>query len=261
MTEFAVPVNVAEVLSTTAKTYRKELIKMPMQGLSKSLKHMTLRPGIRYSETVGELSGDVEYRPYSESGKVNAGIAITARELRAFFGSVEFDFSPNSVYSTIWGANETQGEALKTVPIALQVLLYVAMKLGAKLNDVIFNAVRNADGTKSKDLFNGFDTITATEIAASTMTAALGNYMDVAKITVDNALDVLQSICESADDNLIDPDDEMNPCKLFVPRSVFNLYNRACLNKLGGVTYNKEYKKAFVEGFENVELVPSFNSI
>ena len=52
-----VSVNItSEDLQKSARKYRKELLQMPVLGLSRSLQHMTLRPGIRYAETVGELS-------------------------------------------------------------------------------------------------------------------------------------------------------------------------------------------------------------
>lgn len=63
-----VGVNIAsEDLQKTARKYRKELLQMPVIALSRSLQHMSLRPGIRYSETVGELSGDMQFGPYSET--------------------------------------------------------------------------------------------------------------------------------------------------------------------------------------------------
>lgn len=91
---------------------------------------MTLRPGIRVSETVGELTGGAELGPYDENRVADGNIKITPRTLEVFFGNVDIKFSPNSVYSTIWGANVTNGDALKNVPITLQVLELLALKLG-----------------------------------------------------------------------------------------------------------------------------------
>ena len=50
-------------LNTAAQKYRKELLIMAVLGLGLTLKHMTLRTGIRYKETVGELDGPVELMP------------------------------------------------------------------------------------------------------------------------------------------------------------------------------------------------------
>ena len=44
-------------LTTSAAKLRKELLRMPLMALRDFLGHVTLRTGIRYSETVGELTG------------------------------------------------------------------------------------------------------------------------------------------------------------------------------------------------------------
>lgn len=257
--EYAVPANVEEVLQNTARKYRQELITMPTKGLRSSLQYMTLRPGIRVSETVGELVGDAEFGPYRET-ETNSNMELKSRTLEVFLGNVAQKFSPNSVYSTIWGANTMMGEGLKGVPIALQVLSLIALRLGANLNKVLFSAVRNAAGDKSKDLFNGFDTIAKNEKDAGNISAEKGNLLDLSSILSDggvdddNAIDVAQAICESADENLMDSE-----CFLFVPRKFVNLYNRAYLKRFGSVPYNTKYNKTTVEGFDNVSFAPLSN--
>lgn len=67
----------ADALSTTAHIYRKELLQMPILALEKSLQHMTLRPGIQYKETVGELSGDMQLGPYSDTREDKATSLLT----------------------------------------------------------------------------------------------------------------------------------------------------------------------------------------
>lgn len=260
--KFVASANVADELQKTAQTYRQQLITMPTRGLAKSLKYMTLRPGIRVAETVGELSGNAQFGPYDENRVDDGGTKITPRTLEVFLGSVDIKFSPNSVYSTIWGANATKGDALKNVPITLQVLQYLSLKLGKNLDKVLFSAVRNASGTGSKDLFNGFDTIAKTELDGGKLSADLGNLITVADIlgaskTIndDNAVDFAQAVCESADEELMAEEQ----LYLYVPQSFVNLYNRAFLKKFGSVPYNTGYSRTVVEGFGNVELVPLSN--
>lgn len=260
--KFIVPVDVDVQLQKTAQTYRKQLITMPTKGLAKTLKYMTLRPGIRVAETVGELTGDAELGPYDENRSGDANVKIKPRTLEVFFGNVVSKFSPNSVYSTIWGANVTNGEALKNVPITLQVLQLLSLKLGKNLNKVVFSAVRNASGDKSKDLFNGFDTIAKTELAAGNLSSDLGNLIKVSEIlgdgksiNDDNAVDFAQAICEMADEDLM----EEEKLYLYVPQAFVNFYNRAYLKKFGSVPYNTDYNHRTIEGFGNVELVPLSN--
>lgn len=260
--KFIAPADVDIQLQKTAQTFRQQLITMPTRGLAKSLKYMTLRPGIRVSETVGELTGDAEFGPYDENRVDDGNVKITPRTLEVFFGSVDIKFSPNSVYSTIWGANVTNGEALKNVPITLQVLQYLSLKLGKNLNKYLFSAVRNAEGKGSKDLFNGLDTIAKTELDAGHLTSDLGNLIKVSEIlgngksiNDDNAVDFAQAICEQADENLM----EEEKLYLYVPQTFVNLYNRAFLKKFGSVPYNTGYNHNTIEGFSNVEMVPLSN--
>ena len=241
-------------LQTSAKKYRRELLTMPAQGLRRSLQHMTLRTGLRAGEVVGQLTADLQLGPYSSSRKDTSDIAIKGRELETFFGSVIKDFDPNSVVQTIYGADATKGDALKNVPITLQVISYLAVRLGFNLQKVLWSAVRNAGGTTSAALFNGFDTITASEITAGTIAAANGNYEALAEaITSNNAVDILKSICANADEELTDE------CKMFVAPAIYRAYLEDYKATTGAAPYNTEYKKTFVEGFDGVELVPLSN--
>jgi hypothetical protein len=260
--KFIAPADVDVQLQNTAKTYRSQLITMPTKGLAQSLKYMTLRPGIRVSETVGELLGNAELGPYDENRVGDGGVKITPRTLQVYLGNVDIKFSPNSVYSTIWGANAMNGEALKNVPITLQVLQLLALKLGKNLNLHLFDAVRNDEGKGSKDLFNGFDTIAKTELTNGKLSRDLGNLIKVSdilgsgkNISSDNAVDFAQAICEEADEELIGEE----KLYLYVPQAFINLYNRNYLNKFGNVPYNTGYNHNTVEGFDNVEMVPLIN--
>lgn len=260
--KFIAPADVDVQLQKTAQTYRSQLIMMPTKGLAQSLKYMTLRPGIRVSETVGELTGNAEFGPYDENRTADSGAKITPRTLEVFFGNVDIKFSPNSVYSTIWGANVTSGEALKGVPVTLQVLQLLALKLGKNLNLHLFDAVRNDTGKGSKDLFNGFDTIAKNELTNQKLSSNLGNLIKVSdilgsdvSISADNAVDFAQAICESADEELIGEE----KLYFYVPQAFINLYNRNFLKKFGNVPYNMGYNHNTVEGFDNVEMVPLIN--
>ena len=126
-----VSVNItSEDLQKSARKYRKELLQMPVLGLSRSLQHMTLRPGIRYAETVGELSGDMQFGPYSETRENNSEVVINPRTLYTYFGSVVRNFSPNKIYQSMWGSDITKGEALKNTEITRKVLAYLTAQLG-----------------------------------------------------------------------------------------------------------------------------------
>jgi len=248
-------------LAKSAAKYRKELLIMSVIALQNTLQHMSLRTGIRYKETVGELSGSIELGPYDEDRVDSTGVKIVGRELETYFGSVVKKFSPNSVYQSIYGDSIVSGDGLKNVPIAKAVLAYLMKKISQGLNKNIWGAVRNAAGTGTVDLFNGFDTITATEITATKISKAIGNLYEFTEaITSSNAVDLLKAYYRAASDELQGDGDESLKLKMFIPKSIYNAYVDDYQLTVGSVPYNKEFKKTFLEGSDDqCELVPLAN--
>lgn len=245
-----------EDLATSARKYRSDLIMQPVHALADTLKHMTLRTGIRYAETIGEMSGDLEIGPYDESRTDEKDIKIAGRTLYTYLGSVVKKFSPNSVAQSIYGSAITKGESLKTAEITKQVLAFLAAKIGQGLDLHIFDAVRNEKGTGSADLFNGFDTITGKEITAGTIATTKGNlYEFTEKIDKNNAVDSIVSMCRKADNLLVGRNKNL---KLFVPYEILHAYNDDYKATTGAVPYNTQYEQQYVEGFRNIELVPMY---
>ena len=249
---YAINISDAE-LQKSAVTYRKDLLVMPVIAAEATLQHMTPRPGVAGREVLGQLSGGIELGPYDPQRYDDEGLDIKPRTLETFLGSVIKRFDLNSVAKTVYGSLTTQGEALTALDLARQVLNYLSMQLGRNLNLHIWSAKRNDTGTKTKDLFDGFDTITQKEIAAGTIDTTEGNFMQLSQaIDESNATDILMSIYESADDIL-----QGVPTKMFVPVSVYRAYNKDYLASFGNVVYNTQFKKTYLEGTDNLcELVP-----
>lgn len=241
-------------LATSADKYRKELLMMPIIALEKSTQHMTVRMGIQGKEYVGELDGEGELGPYDADRVDDDDAPIVGRELETFFGSVIKKFDPNKVLGSIYGSMINSGEALKGVPITAQMVAFLMKSISKNLNKNLFSAVRNAAGTKTKDLFNGFDTIAQTEITAGKITTALGNlYNFPAVIDKTNAVDALKAYYWASADEL----QEEELTKMFIPRDIFNAYNEDYQSVVGAAPYNKQYKKTLLEGSsESCELVP-----
>lgn len=249
---YAINISDAE-LQKSAVTYRKELLVMPIIAAMATLQHMTPRPGVAGREVLGQLSGGIELGPYDPQRYDDDGLDIKPRTLETYLGSVIKRFDLNSVAKTVYGSLTTQGEALTSLDLARQVLYYLSMQLGRNLNLHIWSAKRNDTGTKTKDLFDGFDTITQKEITAGTINTTNGNFMQLSKaIDESNATDILMSIYENADDTL-----QGVPTKMFVPFSVYRAYNKDYLASFGNVVYNTEFKKTYLEGTDNLcEIVP-----
>ena len=249
---YAINISDAE-LQKSAVTYRKDLLVMPVIAAEATLQHMTPRPGVAGREVLGQLSGGIELGPYDPQRYDDEGLDIKPRTLETFLGSVIKRFDLNSVAKSVYGSLTTQGEALTSLDLARQVLNYLSMQLGRNLNLHIWSAKRNDTGTKTKDLCDGFDTITQKEIDAGTIGTTQGNFMQLPQaIDESNATDILMSIYESADDIL-----QGVPTKMFVPVSVYRAYNKDYLASFGNVVYNTQFKKTYLEGTDNLcELVP-----
>ena len=239
-------------LKQSAVKFRKDLLMMPAISAQATLDHMSLRPGVAGREVVGQLSGDIELGPYDPNRVDANGVAVTPRVLETFLGSVIKRFDVNEAGKTVYGELYAQGQALTNANIAKAVLVYLSAQLGKKLNQSIWGAKRAASGTKTSELFDGFDTITAAEIAAGNLSAAKGNYMTVDAITAANAVDTLKSIYRAASDEL-----QGQPVKMFISRDIYNAYVDDYQATVGAVPYNTEFKKTFLEGSDGLcELVP-----
>ena len=222
-----------------ATKYRRELLMLPIIGCYETLQYMTGRPGIRYKENVGAISGDAQFAPYKPSRSTDFNLNVDYRTLETFFGSVVAKFEPNSAVSTILGATgATKGDGQMQAPTALHVLALIAKGLSSHLNDAIWNGKRNAAGDTTADLFDGFDTITSMEITAGNISAAKKNYMKLTEeITTANAVDVAKEILFSLDPRLRAQD-----LIMYCSQDFADKYNEAYLLTHGGIVYNNKYK-------------------
>lgn len=240
-------------LTTAAIKHRDDLLIMPMIAAEATLKHMTARPGVAGKEVVGELSGSIELGPYNATRVDADGVTITGRTLETYLGSVVKRFDVNEAAKSVWGSLIAQGEELTSANVARSVLEFLSAKLGQSINLAIWSAKVAQSGTKTSELFNGFDTITAAEVAANNISAANGNYVQLAEDIDDtNAADILLDIYNSASDEL-----QEQQTKLFLSRDIYHKYCAAYLKKFGSVPYNAQYKQTFLEGSDGLcEIVP-----
>lgn len=240
-------------LKKSATTYKKQLLMTPIISSEETLRHFTPRPGVAGREIVAELSGNIELGPYDPNRVDNDGVTADARTLETFLGSVVKRFDVNTAAKSVFGENVAQGNQLTTADLALQVLTFLSGQLGKKLNEVLWTAKRNDSGTQTKDLFDGFDTITKQEIDKNSIATGKGNLVEfAAPITKTNAVDTLMDFYEAAA-----PELQGVQTKLFVPFSVYQAYNRDYATRFNATPYNKEFSKTFLEGTQNLcELVP-----
>lgn len=239
-----------------AVKYRKELLMLPIIGIGDTLQHMTGRPGIRYKERVGNLTGDAQFAPYNPKRAVDYNLGIDFRDLETYFGSVVAKFEPNTAISTFLGTGATKGDGQMATPTARHVLALIAKNLSEHLNDAIWNGKRNATGDKTADLFDGFDTITEKEIAAGTIATDQGNYMKLTdKITSANAVDIAKEILFS-----LDPRMRSQDLLIYCSQDFVDAYNEGYLLTHGGIPYNTQYGQGAVEGSNGkLKFCPLYN--
>lgn len=250
-----------ESLAQSANKYRTQLLQVPIMALKYALNYFTIRTGIRGSETVGQIDGNFELGPYDPYRVNRDDVTIKGRTLHSYFGSVVKEFDPNTVYQSIYGSSIVKGEGLKNVPITLQVLSFMAGKLGKSLLLHLFDAVRNESGTKTVDLFNGVDTVTATEITAGNIATTKGNLFEFTDaINSTNAVDLITAFCRAASDELLECEDgedsKADGLNLYVPRSIVYAYRDDYKATTGNSPIYDKFNQITVEGFPNIRLAP-----
>lgn len=242
-----------------ATKWRSDLLMLPIIGIQETLKYMTARPGIRYKENVGALSGDAQFGPYKPSRSTDFNLNVDYRTLETFMGSVVAKFEPNSAVSTLLGqVGATKGDGQMKAPTALHVLALIARGLSEHLNEAIWAGKRNAAGDTTIDLFDGFDTITDKEITSGAIAAEEGNYMKLTEeITSANAVDAAKEILFSLDHRLRSQD-----LYMFCTQDFADKYNEGYLLSHGGINYNTQYSQTTVEGSNGrLHIIPMYNKI
>lgn len=233
--------------------FRKELLRLPIIGIMDTLKYMTARPGVTYAEQVGSTSVNVEVAPYKPGRKTDANLDLVIRTLHTYFGSVNADFEPNAAIQTLLGhrASMAMDDAQKSTPTAREVLGLVAKSVSESLNRAIWSAKRDANGNRTADLFDGFDTITQTEIDAGAIAASEKNYLKLdRKITAANAVDVFKEILFS-----LDPSLRSEQSFLYCDYATADAYNEGYLLTHAGIVYNDRYNQVAVEGSNNKLII------
>lgn len=242
-----------------ATKWRSDLLMLPIIGIQETLKYMTARPGIRYKENVGALSGDAQFGPYKPSRSTDFNLNVDYRTLETFMGSVVAKFEPNSAVSTLLGqVGATKGDGQIKAPTALHVLALIARGLSEHLNEAIWAGKRNAAGDTTMDLFDGFDTITTKEVTSGAIAAEEGNYMKLdEEITSANAVDIAKEILFSLDPRLRAQD-----LYMFCTQDFADKYNEGYLLSHGGINYNTQYSQTTVEGSNGrLHIIPMYNKI
>lgn len=232
-------------LQESAHQYRTDLVRLPILALERSTRFMTLRPGVRYKETVFAPDFNAQLMPYKNAERASVNGGFNPRTLETQFGAAFFDFDPNQIISSILGHRASQaGDDKKNTVSAREICASVVKNIGASLNASLFNAKVSDTGKTTATLFNGFDTIVDAEIAAGNISEAKGNLVKLTeKLTSANADKLLKGALRKAAPELRDQE-----CFLYCPFDVVDDYNDNYLLTHQNVIYNKEYEQTVLEG-------------
>lgn len=240
----------------TARKYQKTLLRMPILGIKSTTRFMTEMAGIRGDFVISEADFNAQFAPYkaSRSGKTDLGLKV--RALSTYFGNCVEKFDPNSLARTVFATAATKGEDLKKTPAALMALGSLSKNLSMNLNGAVWNAEQDPSGDTSKQLFDGFDTITQKELTATNLSASLGNYVKMTtELTEVNAVDEAEKWMSAMADELKEED-----TFLFCTHKFYSDYCKAYKATGAGLPYNETYEKVYVEGSnKKCTLVPLSN--
>lgn len=236
-------------LQETGRKYRKDLVRLPVLALGRSTRYMTLRPGVRYEETVFNPEFNAEMQAYEVAERQKTAGEFGARTLRTEFGACFFDFDPNQVISTLIGHAASQaGEGAAKTPGAREVAGSVLKNIGRKLNIALIKGKKQAPYNKTNLFFDGFEEIIRKGIEAGEISAANGNLLKISeKLTAQNAERILKKALFAASDELRDEEED---AFIYCGRDVMDAYNESYLMTHTGLNYNTKYKQPILEGSE-----------
>lgn len=193
-----------DVIASAVK-YQNELKLLPFVAYSELGKQngFFVKKGVYGTEKVVSIDLEGRMRPYHTGGPDELGMTFTVNELTTYLGEDYTLFEIAQLIDTLWGLGTIDFKKLSNSEIGKKM---IAVKINRNLEAVrkkIWTGVRNSAGTTTTDLFNGFDTIIATDTTAALISSGNGNLSTFdAAITADNAVDKFKAAYRSLPEEL-----------------------------------------------------------
>lgn len=249
-------ITITQSLIDAGIKYRKDLLTQPVAVLADVLQYMSLKTGLQGKEIGGILNTNAELRPYTTAKEVvSDATTIVPYEWETFLGDVVKEFDPNAILGTLY--TERTSVKPNEREIARLVALEMAKKVGEALYNNMFVAVRNASGSTTADLFNGFSTQIAAAVTATTLSAAKKNYQDLTgtAISASNCGDVLKAAWRACDPLL-----KKQNVNLYLPTSILEFYEDWFQTEYGSAPWNQDFTQRKLVGSQGkVTFVPLDN--
>lgn len=237
--------DIHEELIKAGTKYKKEMLAMPVKVLREALPQMNLRSGIQGKIVGGMLTVDAGLRPYRTAKDATEEIQITPYEWETFMGDMVKEFDPHAILGSLY--TELTSKGVKEYEFVKRVALEVAKKVGEKLYDNLFIAVRNASGNTTADLFNGFESLIIAAMAGLTPTIseAKGNLIDLSGQTLSeaNCGDLLKQSWRNLNRHL-----KKERVKLYIPGETLDMYEDWYQNEYSTQPWNSGIEQKFLVG-------------
>lgn len=249
----------SQELVDASKKYDKVLRSIAVYALAHALQHMTTVEGVRGFLTWGELQAKATWALYKKNDDKLNNATITGRTLETRLLSLIDQFDPNEVAGTIYHEGPNSGDALKNLPITVQVMARKLMEASEELYYAIFKGEYNsATGKTPMQAIDGFDTILTKESTQAEgddapkakISEANGNLLDLStyELDVTNTFDIINYIWLTLDQKLKDFGTQGQPVRFYVDPIVCEYYNRGYKDEMGSVVYNTQWNQTQVLG-------------
>lgn len=251
----------SQELVDASKKYDKVLRSIAVYALAHALQHMTTIEGVRGTLTWGELQAKSAWALYKKNDDKNNNAVITGRSLETHLLSLIDTFDPNEVAGTIFHEGPNSGDALKNLPITVQVMARKLMEASEDLYYAIFKGTYAPENGKTPmSAITGFDTILTQESTQAEgedaprakISAANGNLLDLSTYELDatNTFDIINFIWMSLNQKMKDFGTQGQPVRFYVDPIVCEYYNRGYKDEMGSVVYNTKWNQTQVLGSE-----------
>lgn len=243
-------------LIAASKKYDKILRSVAVYALAHILQHMTVVEGVRGSLTWGQLKAKASWALYKKNSQNNSSAEILGRTLTTRLMSLIDQFDPNEVAGTIYHEGPNSGDALKNLPITVQVIARKLMEASEELYFAMFKGAYDENtGTTPMTSIDGFDTIctnesTGNSAAISTTNKNLIDLSSYSDLDVTNTFAAINYIWVCLDQKMKDFGTQAQPVRFFVDPLICEYYNRGYKDEMGSVVYNTKWNQTQVLGSE-----------
>ncbi len=244
----------SEELVASAHKYDKVLRSIPVYALGHILQHMTVVEGVRGALTWGQLKAKASWALYKKNSQDNSSTEILGRTLTTHLMSLIDQFDPNEVAGTIYHEGPNSGDALKNLPITVQIIARKLMEASEELYFAMFKGAYDENtGTTPMTSIEGFDTVctkesTGASAAISTTNKNLIDLSGYSQLDVTNTFAAINYIWLCLDQKMKDFGTQAQPVRFYVDPLICEYYNRGYKDEMGSVVYNTKWNQTQVLG-------------